>query len=574
MAGKAKRVFTSVRVIILIVALAFSLISISPNPFREGVAIRSVLANSSANLAGMQSPKPSLQPMAREVIRAINNVDIKDVDDFEAALSRARLNSSLLVKTNKQLYRLVPKEKIKVIELNETEMREVQELNEVEEEINGTMAKVNKTIFVKKLLPKTVEVSEGIEDFGLRVYDAPTSNLRKGLDLEGGTRVLLEPEKQISRNDMDNLIAVMTERLNVYGLSDIIVRSANDLSGKQYIVAEIAGASQEEVRDLIAKQGKFEAKIAGEPVFRGGEDITFVCRTPDCAGLDPDRGCGQDSGQWYCNFRFSIILSQEAAMLQGQATGKLAVVNEGRQQYLNESIFLYLDDREVDRLRIGAELKGSQETNIQISGSGIGISQQEAAINALQNMKRLQTVLITGSLPFKLNIVKIDTISPFLGREFLKNSLFAGLMAALAVSFVIGARYKRIKIVLPIVATIVSEIIILLGIASLIGWNLDLAGIAGIIIAIGTGVDHQIVITDEVLRGQVSRFINWKEKIKMAFFIIMGAFFTTVAAMIPLLFAGAGLLKGFALISIIGVSLGVFITRPAFARIIEVILED
>ena len=54
----------------------------------------------------------------------------------------------------------------------------------------------------------------------------------------------------------------------------------------------------------------------------------------------------------------------------------------------------------------------------------------------------------------------------------------------------------------------------------------------------------------------------------------MGAYLTIVVAMIPLLFAGAGLLKGFALTTIIGASVGVFITRPAFAATIETLLKE
>ena len=56
---------------------------------------------------------------------------------------------------------------------------------------------------------------------------------------------------------------------------------------------------------------------------------------------------------------------------------------------------------------------------------------------------------------------------------------------------------------------------------------------------------------------------------KNAFFIIFAAYFAGVASMIPLMFAVAGLLKGFALTSIIGITIGVFITRPAFAAVAE-----
>jgi len=100
-----------------------------------------------------------------------------------------------------------------------------------------------------------------------------------------------------------------------------------------------------------------------------------------------------------------------------------------------------------------------------------------------------------------------------------------------------------------------------------------LAAIAGLIASVGTGVDDQIVIADEVLNKEESS-ANWKEHIKKAFFVIMAAYFTTVAAMLPLLKAGAGLLTGFAIVTIAGVTIGVFITRPAFASIVKNLLEE
>jgi preprotein translocase subunit SecD len=54
----------------------------------------------------------------------------------------------------------------------------------------------------------------------------------------------------------------------------------------------------------------------------------------------------------------------------------------------------------------------------------------------------------------------------------------------------------------------------------------------------------------------------------------MGAYLTTVAGMVPLWFAGAGLLKGFAFTTIAGISFGVLIARPAYAAIIEKLLGD
>jgi len=571
---KAKKIFTNARVLILLVLLVLAIVAIRPNPYKKGVAIRTVLSNSSANLAGIESPKPNMPPMSRETITAINNKIINNMEDYSNAVENLKIDASIQVRTNKNIYRLTVKEKTETIELNGTEWKTIQETIEINETINNTIITKNKTTTKRIEVPKTKTISLGAEDLGLRVYEAPKTNIRKGLDLQGGTRVMLQPEGEVNKNDIENIISVMKERLNVYGLSDLVIREAGDLSGNKYILVEIAGATEEEVRNLLANQGKFEAKIGNGTTFKGGDDITYVCRSADCAGIDPLQGCSQSADQWFCRFRFSISLSPESAQRQADLTRNLQVVTEDKNQYLSKSLTLFLDDKQVDELRIGAELKGKAETNIQISGSGVGVSQQEAAVNALQNMKKLQTVLITGSLPFKLNIVKTDTISPLLGEEFVKNALFIGLLAILTVSVIVFIVYKKWQVSVPIVIASLSEVIILLGVAALIGWNLDLAAIAGIIIAVGTGVDHKIIITDETLRGEVRKIFNWKERIKGAFLIIMGAYLTTIFAMVPLIFAGAGLLKGFAIITIIGVSIGVFITRPAYANVVEILLKE
>ena len=119
--------------------------------------------------------------------------------------------------------------------------------------------------------------------------------------------------------------------------------------------------------------------------------------------------------------------------------------------------------------------------------------------------------------------------------------------------------------------TSLCEVLIILGISALFKRNLDLPAIAGIIAAIGTGVDSQIIILDE---SRLTKILSIKERIKRALFIILGTYITTLFALLPLLWAGAGLLKGFAVTTIIGISAGVFITRPAFAEIVKKILKE
>jgi len=565
-----KKIFTNWRVILLLTFLLFAVVAIHPKFDAEGVAIRSVFLDSAAKEAGFVGPEKGESPVNREVITSINNIPISSSEDYFNTVSQFEVNQTITISTTRNVYVLTVQPEIQTIVLSELEEQTIYELTEVEE--NGTI--FNKTVERTELVNKTITKHIGVEDIGLIIYDAPTTNIRKGLDLEGGTRVLLRPEHKISETNLTLVVDGIKQRVDVYGLSDIVVREATDLSGNQYILVEVAGINEQKVKELITTQGKFEAKIGENIVFIGGKDITYVCRTPDCSGFDPATPCQQDSsGQWFCGFRFQISLSPEAAKKHAELTGNLAVVGEPPNRYLSEQLILYLDDRDVNRLNIGESLKGRTETDIQISGSGQGVTFEAAQAATMDELLNLQTVLATGSLPVKLEIVKTDNISPALGEQFVRNAMLTGLVAILGVAAVVFIRYRKLKIVIPMIFTSLSEVVLLLGMAALINWNLDLSAIAGIIIAVGTGVDHQIVITEEVV-GKQHQYGNMKDQFKKAFFIIMIAYATTMVAMIPLLFAGAGLIKGFAITTMLGVSFGVFVTRPAFASIIQILLKD
>ncbi len=416
------------------------------------------------------------------------------------------------------------------------------------------------------------------EDFtSIVIEEIPKTRIQTGLDLQGGARALVSAEEPLSDNQIDDLIAVSQERFNLYGLTDVQIRKVSDLSGNNFMLIEIAGSSPSDLEELIAKQGKFEARIGNETVFVGGnEDITYVGRTGQDAGLTE---CFAVEGGEACNFRFVIYLSEAAAKRHADITDKLEINSTTGGSYLSKKIDFYLDDVLTNSLNIGADLKGKVATQIQISGSGSGVSRQEAIQSAEQDMKKLQTVLITGSLPFKLKIDKIDRISPRLGEEFTKQILLAGLLAFLAVGLIVLIRYRNIKFVFAQMVALFSEITIILGFAALIKWNLDLPSIAGILAAIGTGMDSQIVILDESqIKGE-----SLKERVKKALFIIVTAFATTFVALIPLTgtlsfmgigAASAGLLKGFAVTTLIGISVGVLISRPAFADIVRQFGED
>lgn len=219
-------------------------------------------------------------------------------------------------------------------------------------------------------------------------------------------------------------------------------------------------------------------------------------------------------------------------------------------------------------LNLDMDTRGECVYQARISGTSTTLE------DAKEQVKRYQVLLTSGNLPVELSIESKSTTPPTLGRRFLRYSLYTGLVAIAAVAAIIFIRYRRVEIVAPVMLTGVSEIVLILGFASLINWELDLPAVAGIIAAVGTGVDHQIVITDETLkRTKKKRMVSMAERIRRAFFIIFTAAATTIAAMFPLVSIGAGMLKGFAFTTIMGVLIGVTISRPAYAKIIETILR-
>lgn len=567
------------RIIILLAAVLIALYSIflSPAPFdhiswEEGAAIRSVARDSAAAEAGIAPPSPRDKPLSRERVIMLNGERITGADDYHrrvTALVEGGIGTEFTLRTDRDLYFLTVEGEYETVVLPELERVNVTE--EIDEEVNGTIVARNVTEEVVR--NKTTERLVGVEDVGLTVYDAPQTNVRQGLDLSGGTRVILAPQEPVDQEGIEIIIENIERRLNVFGLSDLTIRHANDLSGDDFIVIEIAGANQDEVRDLISAEGRFVGSVANTTVFTGEKrDIRHVCRssTGTCVVRVT---CDTAEEGWFCNFEFGITLSEDAAQRQADATAELPTVSDGGGAYLSEPLDLYLDGEEVSSLRIAADLKGRAVNDIVISGGESGATQVEARERAESEMRRLQAVMSTGSLPVKLDIVKADSISPHLGSSFVHNAFLIGFFAVLAVITIVLIRYRQWLISIPIVVTMGSELLLIIGFASIAGWQLDLAAIAAIIIAIGTSVDHQIVIADEALKGE-QHARSWKDRVKDAFFIITAAYITTVAAMLPLLKAGAGILLAFGLTTIVGVSMGVFVTRPAFAAMMEYLVKE
>ena len=251
----------------------------------------------------------------------------------------------------------------------------------------------------------------------ITVKELSKTNIQLGLDLAGGARAMVKAENHsLNQEELNDLVEITRNRLNAFGLTDLKVLSVSDLSGNNFMLIEIAGSTPRDLKKLLSEQGKFEARIGNETVFLGGDrDVASVGRDAQNSRIE---SCNPaQDGTYYCNFQFSITLSPEAAQRHADITDKLSVNVTEQGNYLSEKLDLVLDGNLVDSLLISEGLKGRVTTQISISGSGSGTSEEEAYNTAKAEMKQMQTVLMTGSLPFKLEIVKLDTISPIWEKD-------------------------------------------------------------------------------------------------------------------------------------------------------------
>ncbi len=439
------------------------------------------------------------------------------------------------------------------------------------------------------------------------------THIQKGIDLQGGINALIKP-KIPTYDNAKKVMDILMNRISTFGLKEAKA-SLVKIKGEYLIDLSIGGADEKDLRQLIEKQGVFKAYIeriakksgndrysfklkgktytfiyhndtivfpslnktlsANDTLTLDGFNIKFVNKTEDGVVLWIEAFSGEDiksvltgaqyssivnAGSYY-SYYFTVTISQKAAENMKYLTEDMIPVGTS----LNEKIVFVLDGNVVDKLNIDVGLKGTLATNVRITGSG------KTHDEALKNMKRLVAILESGSLPVEVEIVEIQQISPTLGSNFFRVAVYAIIFALIFVALVVWVVYRDPRIVIPMILTSITEVLAILGFASLVSWTIDLAAIAGIVAAIGTGIDDQIVVIDEAKKRKEKESL--KVKLKRAFFIIFSSAATTIGAMFPLLMSSFANVKGFAFTTIVGVLIGVFITRPAFARTVKVLLE-
>lgn len=356
----------------------------------------------------------------------------------------------------------------------------------------------------------------------------------------------------VTEKTRDETKRILEDKLNRLGIKEIPIRTV----GNDYILIDLAGVDLTTAREIAAKPGKFEIRIQVK-----GNETEHVLYGNEITGVGvPEK---ERRGSWGVSF---ILSDAGARALQDAAVQYGAATNPDE-----HNLIMYLDENIIFNAPLSADLASTIQSvpvkNL-IATTGPDEEGQTKA-------NELNIHLRAGALPVNVEVVGSGQVPAELGSKFKEQVAIAGIIALVVVAIVVYFRYRQPGIIIPMLATSFSEVLMILGFTAIIGFQLDLATITGIIAVIGTGVDHLIIITDEVLSGSsMPPSKVYKTRLTKAFGIIFAAAVTTLIAMSPLLFMGFGALKGFAVITIAGVLIGVCIARPAYAIIIKDLLVD
>jgi preprotein translocase subunit SecD len=382
----------------------------------------------------------------------------------------------------------------------------------------------------------------------------------------------------VTEDTRNTMVDVLNDRLGSAGFGGSSVRQAQ-VGGQWYIVIESSSQSLEELRQITQNRGVVQF-VAHYPIE--GENGTTYDRQV-ALRHDQIASVGTVDQTQDGRYGFGVTVKESHAEEYQQIMVDTGLATSGerclRSQYpeqpsqWNYCQLVVYDDEIVTGLTMNTNLGESMQ-----SGEWAREPTFQVTTPDQQSAENIRVSVEAGSLPATLDLGEnsnVDRVEPSLAQQFKTNSLITGVLAVLTVVAVVFLRYGDPRVAAPMSLTALSEVLILLGFAAAIRWQLDLSHIAGLIAVVGTGVDDLVIIADEVLNeGDVNSQRVFDNRFRKAFWVIGAAAATTIIAMSPLAVLSLGDLRGFAIVTILGVLIGVFITRPAYGNILRSITTD
>lgn len=319
---------------------------------------------------------------------------------------------------------------------------------------------------------------------------AGIDDIRWGIDIRGGVNVTFgapdDYTDAISSDDLDAARSIIETRLisqNIndyeiyedFGANNIIVRfpwQADDTSfDPEQAVKEIGATA------MLSFRMGYSGDLQDGQTY---EDLELVLTGKDVANAQVGMDTESTLSQSYV-VHLSLNDSGKEAFKEATTRAK----EDGSR------ISIWMDDEQISAPSVSAVISDGQAS---ISGSFTGE-------NGYTDAKKLADMINGGSLPFKLEVKNLSTISPILGTGARDAMGIAGVIAFIVIAiFMIG--YYRLPGVVAVIALAGQVAGMFAAVTGFFGFNasstLTIPGIAGIILSIGMGVDANVLSAERI----------------------------------------------------------------------------
>lgn len=409
-----------------------------------------------------------------------------------------------------------------------------------------------------------------------------------GLDLQGGTSVILTAPGDTDPELLEVATGIMTRRIEDFGA---VQEPDIAISGDDTVVVQLPGVENEQraieavgQTGLLSFRPVLEAFPASEaPEVTEEDDIDSEAYLPYSQEGVPDQvlhvgpadleGTGVDeaiprfdtqSGTW----AVTLDLTSEGAQAFASMTAEAASypIGDPRRQ-----IAIVLDGEVMSAPGVNPDV--SPQTGITGGSALITVGSDQAAQQEAQD---LALTLRYGSLPVAFEVSAVQKVSASLGTDSLRAGVVAGILGLILVAIVLIGVYRALGMVAIVGLTVFGSLLIALFglLGEFQGLTLTLAGVTGIIVSIGTTADSYIVYYEKIkekIREGLPVDEAAQEGFTAAYRTILTADTVSLLAAVLLWFLAVGAVKGFAMALGLATILDLFVARSFTRRAVQLI---
>ena len=401
-----------------------------------------------------------------------------------------------------------------------------------------------------------------VVSIGAAVYIVLNNPVNLGLDLRGGTQIVLEAqdtaEVTVDADVTGRTLEVLRRRVDAFGVAEPTLQ----VSGDRRIIIELPGLDDpDQALEVIGRTAQLTFHPVLQSVTTGTEpEEPDAIVLPGEPGEDLALGPAAVSGEQ---------VESAASIFDSQGSGlwavSIAFLPEGEEQWAELTAEAACAPVGDPARRVAIVLDDTVLSSPGVSTSvqcGVGITGGETLITGNfdeESAGELALLIRAGALPVPVEVIEQGTIGPSLGASAIGASLQAALIGAgLTILYMIA--FYRLMGLAAAVSLVVYGLLSYAVLAGL-GATLTLPGIAGLVLAIGMAVDANVLVYERAKEEYAEDPSLWRSVVagfQRAFSAIADANVTTLLAAVLLFFFASGAVRGFGVTLTIGVLVSMF----------------